>query len=354
MNELEKRLSEALSDSVKTAKKELNYNPSLFMRMFHEHGGLQTAKILITSKGISDGFAKLYMHNRLDLSVEAIILRDEWITLFTDEEIKMAEKKLTDAGYEYIKYENTVEDHNEGSTWSEEELKAAVLAYIEMVEYERKGINYNKSEINSELRKTKLKSRSKSSVEFRMQNISAVMENLCLPRIKGYLPAKNVGAQVTDLILKILEEIGYVEKELYSPTDNTEQLDRKVTKLIKSMGPGAPLGIKHPAKHSSSTTVFLRDPLVKAWVLKNANGMCEKCGKNGPFIKDDESFYLEVHHLIPLSDGGADEICNAVALCPNCHRELHYSKTIEGEKKLLISKLGRLADNNIQKADIRK
>jgi len=347
MNELEKRLSAALSDAVKTAKKELNYNPSLFMRMFNENGGLQTAKILISSKDISDGFAKLYMHKRLDLSVEAIVLRDEWITLFNDEEIKSAEKKLADAGYKYVKYEIIEEDHDEGSAWSEEELKAAVIAYIKMAEYEREGIKYNKSEINSELRNTKLKGRSKSSVEFRMQNISAVMERLCLPRIKGYLPAKNVGAQVTEAILKILEEIGYVEKDLYSPTDNPEQLDKKVTKLIKTIGSGVPQGIKHPTKHSSSTTAFFRDPLVKAWVLRNAKGRCEKCEKDGPFIKEDESFYLEVHHLIPLSDGGADEIYNAVALCPNCHRELHYSKAKEDVKKILINKLGRLSDNAI-------
>jgi len=27
-----------------------------------------------------------------------------------------------------------------------------------------------------------------------------------------------------------------------------------------------------------------RDPLVKAWILQNTNGICERCGKEGPFI----------------------------------------------------------------------
>ena len=25
-----------------------------------------------------------------------------------------------------------------------------------------------------------------------------------------------------------------------------------------------------------------------------------------------------------LSDGGSDTVTNVVALCPNCHREIHY------------------------------
>ncbi len=34
---------------------------------------------------------------------------------------------------------------------------------------------------------------------------------------------------------------------------------------------------------------------------------------------------LSFHHLISLFEGGSDIIDNAVALCPNCHREMHYS-----------------------------
>ncbi|WP_256325004.1 HNH endonuclease signature motif containing protein [Nitrosomonas sp. Nm132] len=40
--------------------------------------------------------------------------------------------------------------------------------------------------------------------------------------------------------------------------------------------------------------------------------------------KHDGSPYLEVHHKIPLAFGGEDTVVNAIALCPNCHREAHY------------------------------
>ena len=44
---------------------------------------------------------------------------------------------------------------------------------------------------------------------------------------------------------------------------------------------------------------------------------CEKCGYDlVPEI-------LEVHHQVPLSEGGADDLSNALVLCPNCHRIAH-------------------------------
>jgi len=47
--------------------------------------------------------------------------------------------------------------------------------------------------------------------------------------------------------------------------------------------------------------------------------------KPAPFLrKKDQSPYLEVHHMIQLADGGEDTTENAVALCPNCHRQLHF------------------------------
>jgi len=80
-----------------------------------------------------------------------------------------------------------------------------------------------------------------------------------------------------------------------------------------------------PKKTIVSQTVFIRNPYVVAEVLERANGECERCNKKAPFLKDtDESPYLEVHHKIPLAEGGDDTIENAIGLCPNCHRHAHY------------------------------
>lgn len=80
-----------------------------------------------------------------------------------------------------------------------------------------------------------------------------------------------------------------------------------------------------PEKRYATSTVFMRNPDVIAEVLYRANGVCEECNKTGPFVKRlDGSHYLEVHHKIPLAQGGEDTVENAVALCPNCHRNEHH------------------------------
>lgn len=73
--------------------------------------------------------------------------------------------------------------------------------------------------------------------------------------------------------------------------------------------------------------VYERNPYVVAEVLTRAKGVCERCEAWAPFKrKKDGSPYLEVHHKIRLADGGEDTVSNAIALCPNCHREQHFGE----------------------------
>ncbi len=61
------------------------------------------------------------------------------------------------------------------------------------------------------------------------------------------------------------------------------------------------------------------------YVLERAAGFCELCGTPAPFQRRNGSPYLEVHHVLRLSDLGPDEPHTVSALCPNCHREAHHS-----------------------------
>jgi len=82
---------------------------------------------------------------------------------------------------------------------------------------------------------------------------------------------------------------------------------------------------KVPTKITVTTTVFRRNYDVVATVLIRAAGKCEGCELDAPFIKSaDKKPYLEVHHRVPLSQGGDDTVNNAIALCPNCHRKRHF------------------------------
>lgn len=70
---------------------------------------------------------------------------------------------------------------------------------------------------------------------------------------------------------------------------------------------------------------YHRDPDVVAEALYRAEGFCEKCKEKAPFIKRSNGEpYLEVHHIIPLSQGGLDSLENVISLCPNCHRKIHF------------------------------
>jgi len=82
---------------------------------------------------------------------------------------------------------------------------------------------------------------------------------------------------------------------------------------------------KIPQEIQVIARAFRRNPDVIAEVLLRAAGKCERCKANGPFLRaSDGSPYVEVHHKVHLSDGGEDTVENAVALCPNCHREMHF------------------------------
>ncbi|CAI0766776.1 Predicted restriction endonuclease [Serratia rubidaea] len=81
---------------------------------------------------------------------------------------------------------------------------------------------------------------------------------------------------------------------------------------------------KNPDFIEVTSRVFKRNPYVVAEVIFRANGKCQCCKRDAPFKREDGTPYLEVHHIEWLSRGGEDSVENAIALCPNCHRQAHY------------------------------
>jgi 5-methylcytosine-specific restriction protein A len=99
-----------------------------------------------------------------------------------------------------------------------------------------------------------------------------------------------------------------------SQADSPEERQRRLTQSPR-----------RPRQVAVVTVVFIRNPDVVAEVLGRAAGKCERCSQDAPFHRrKDDSPYLEVHHRKQLADGGEDTVENAIALCPNCHREVHY------------------------------
>ena len=79
-----------------------------------------------------------------------------------------------------------------------------------------------------------------------------------------------------------------------------------------------------------------RDRKVRDTALSRAKGHCELCGEAG-FRMVGGGIYLETHHVIPLSENGADHERNVVALCPNDHREAHHGERREAIRRRLLT-----------------
>ncbi|WP_436763463.1 hypothetical protein [Streptosporangium sp. V21-05] len=94
MNETERRFHRAMVDIYQTAKQDLSYPANRFIQMVSDRGGLAAAKQLLWSDQISDGFEFLRSHGRLDLTVEAHVLKEEFAELFTDEDRERAQGRL--------------------------------------------------------------------------------------------------------------------------------------------------------------------------------------------------------------------------------------------------------------------
>lgn len=90
---------------------------------------------------------------------------------------------------------------------------------------------------------------------------------------------------------------------------------------------------------SSGGSQYRRSQAIREYVLARADGSCEACEEPAPFTKPDGDPYLEVHHVDELSAGGADDPSHVVAICPACHREIHYGVAGDALNERLRKKL---------------
>lgn len=87
--------------------------------------------------------------------------------------------------------------------WAPDEVAATVSSYFKMLKLELDGKPFNKSEENARLR-AHLNGRSKGAVEFKHQNISAVLLENGWIYIDGYKPMKNVQGDLRNEVEKHL------------------------------------------------------------------------------------------------------------------------------------------------------
>jgi len=85
------------------AKEEADYDAGRSLQMLAEYDATETARMLLRAATASDDYddyTELWKRHRLDLTIEALVIRPQWKELFTDEERGIALKRL--ASFDYV------------------------------------------------------------------------------------------------------------------------------------------------------------------------------------------------------------------------------------------------------------
>jgi hypothetical protein len=93
-------LDRALLGIIEQSRSELTYNPRYFVSMLAQYGALGAVRRLLAAPAVSDGFVFLWERQRLDLSVESLVLDPRFAHLFTEQEKEIAHRRLEDFGYD--------------------------------------------------------------------------------------------------------------------------------------------------------------------------------------------------------------------------------------------------------------
>lgn len=159
--------------------------------------------------------------------------------------------------------------------------------------------------------------------------------------LKGLSPARNIGSGIHQRIKTIIQ--------ILDPLVHADQFAQEVNSLRQAQRqtgqkqiPPPPPGVKKPSRICVATNQYVRNPAVQAWLQENANGRCECCQSTAPFLDAYGKPFLEIHHMHRLADEGEDTVENAIAVCPNCHRALHFSNQAKTLADSVYARIGRL------------
>ena len=104
-------------------------------------------------------------------------------------------------------------DAQAGTRWRRWEIDALVAAYFDLLEAEVRGEHPVKADANRQLREL-LTSRTRGSIEYKLQNVSAVLDEEHLPFIDGYKPARNYQQELRHAVLAWASRNHAVAEEL--------------------------------------------------------------------------------------------------------------------------------------------
>lgn len=160
---------------------------------------------------------------------------------------------------------------------------------------------------------------------------------------KGLFSGKSIEA-VISVLVAAGDNFSRVVEHLRAPTDErtiamallqreeSSELKAALLDTVEARRRRLAMAPPKPERVRVFSFAYKRNPDIVAEALFRAGGRCEQCTDPAPFMRaSDGSPYLEVHHVRSLSDGGEDSLANVIALCPNCHREIHHGRARQAD-----------------------
>ena len=194
------------------------------------------------------------------------------------------------------------------SRWTDDELAAAVEAYRQMEARLASGSALEKARVYREL--ATRHGRTPKAWEYRMQNISHVLDQAGKPWLPGLLPASNVGAKVEPKLAKLL---GLSGETLTSVSGPTRGLLEQEAKAAEASGSFSPTDEVDERQRVLAAIVRRRGQPAFRKALLDAYGGC--CAMTGCDVVD----ALEAAHIQPYSGLKSNDVRNGLLLRADVH-----------------------------------
>jgi len=190
--------------------------------------------------------------------------------------------------------------------WTHQQLAAAVDAYRWMQQRAVDGLKLNKTQLCSDL--ALAHGRTPKAWEYRMQNISHVLDQLNEPWIEGLKPAKNVGPEVTGVLIKLLKA---APPTAVSPATVTRLEQQR--QLVNESGYFLPESVEDQRDRTLRSIVQRQGQREFRAALLEAYG--SKCAMTGCGVVD----VLEAAHIHRYMGKGTNIVANGLLLRADVH-----------------------------------
>ncbi|VWC23898.1 GTPase [Burkholderia lata] len=320
------RFTEFLRGKAEEAQKDVLKKPlTKFVGMLNADGGYKTASTLIGRRQPSDGFNKLWEHQRLDLTVEALVVETSWSIYFDQTLLNEAERKLKGAGYQFVRYRPPDGSERLPASTLNKATPEHIWAAVQQFEAGEVDHPFGPS--------TDYDLVSDNGRRFPPKAVFGVALSMALDG--AAVEPKHFSGGETSACFRLLREAGYqvVPKDsVLSVTDYVEDTDasegwsegkaRLVSHLKRERAPAL-------AKAKKSQYRRLHGKLE-----------CEEC-KLDPVAEYGTEFAeacIEVHHSVTQVSDMKDEhktrLDDLQCLCANCHRLVHRKLREERKSSL--------------------